>query len=213
MEITESQKESYCRAYCDGESDALKAINRSTQLNQLKPRMLSGHLQGRMLSLLSGILGPKKILEIGTFTGYSAVCLAEGLAENGKLVTIEANEELETTILQNIKLAGMSDKIELIIGNALEVIPELREKFDLVFIDADKLNYKNYYDLVIDKVNLGGLIISDKVLWDGKVMDDSKQDATTKAIREYNEYLKNDNRTQKVLFPIRDGLYVSRKIK
>ncbi|MFN8430603.1 MAG: O-methyltransferase [Spirosomataceae bacterium] len=213
MEITESQKESYCRAYCDGESDALKAINRSTQLNQLKPRMLSGHLQGRMLSLLSGILGPKKILEIGTFTGYSAVCLAEGLAENGKLVTIEANEELETTILQNIKLAGMSDKIELIIGNALEVIPELREKFDLVFIDADKLNYKNYYDLVIDKVNLGGLIISDNVLWDGKVMDDSKQDATTKAIREYNEYLKKDNRTQKVLFPIRDGLYVSRKIK
>jgi predicted O-methyltransferase YrrM len=175
--------------------------------------MLSGHLQGRMLSLLSGILGPKKILEIGTFTGYSAVCLAEGLAENGKLVTIEANEELETTILQNIKLAGMSDKIELIIGNALEVIPELREKFDLVFIDADKLNYKNYYDLVIDKVNLGGLIISDNVLWDGKVMDDSKQDATTKAIREYNEYLKKDNRTQKVLFPIRDGLYVSRKIK
>lgn len=213
MELTESQKESYCKDFCDIESDALKAIDRSTQLNQLKPRMLSGHLQGRVLALLSGILAPKKILEIGTFTGYSAVCLAEGLAENGKLIAIEANEELEETILKNIKLAGMDDKIQLIVGNALEEIPKLNESFDLVFIDADKLNYKNYYDLVIEKVNLGGLIISDNVLWDGKVMDDTKQDATTRAIRDYNEHLKKDNRTQKVLFPIRDGLFVSRKIK
>ncbi|MBK6977234.1 MAG: O-methyltransferase [Cytophagaceae bacterium] len=213
MELIESKTESYCKEYCDIEPEALKIIDRSTQLNQLKPRMLSGHFQGRVLALLSSLVNPKRILEIGTFTGYSAICLAEGLADKGKLITIEANEELESVILNNIKLAGISDKIELIIGNALEVIPKLDEKFDLVFIDADKLNYKNYYDLVIDKVNLGGLIISDNVLWDGKVMDETKNDSTTIAIRQFNDHLKNDNRTQKVLFPIRDGLFVSRKIK
>ena len=175
--------------------------------------MLSGHLQGRLLSMISQILQPKSVLEIGTFVGYSAICLAEGLAENGRLITIEANEEFETKIKSNINLAGLNDKIDLKIGNALEVIPSLNCRFDLVFIDADKLNYIKYYDLVIEKLNIGGLIISDNVLWDAKVLDTSKNDATTKLLRAFNVHVQNDNRTNKVLLPIRDGLFVSRKIK
>ncbi|MCP9766748.1 O-methyltransferase [Lacihabitans sp. LS3-19] len=213
MEFINQEIEEYCTLHSSLEPEALKVINRDTQANILKPRMLSGHLQGRLLSMLSNILQPKNILEIGTYTGYSAICLAEGLAKNGKLVTIEADEELETRILKNIELAEMSKKIELKIGNALDVIPTLTQKFDLVFIDADKLNYIKYYDLVIEKLNLGGLIISDNVLWDGKVVEENKKDKTTELLRQFNNHLLNDNRTQKVLLPIRDGLFVSRKTK
>ncbi|MCF8323914.1 MAG: O-methyltransferase [Leadbetterella sp.] len=203
----------YCENHSSNEPEVLRQISRDTHANLLKPRMLSGHLQGRLLSMISQILQPKSVLEIGTFVGYSAICLAEGLAENGRLITIEANEEFETRIKSNINLAGLNDKIDLKIGNALEVIPKLDLKFDLVFIDADKLNYINYYDLVIEKLNIGGLIISDNVLWDGKVLDISKNDATTKLLRAFNVHVQNDNRTNKVLLPIRDGLFVSRKIK
>jgi predicted O-methyltransferase YrrM len=175
--------------------------------------MLSGHLQGRLLSMISHILQPVNILEIGAYTGYSAICLAEGLIDGGKLITIEADEELESRIRRNIDLAGLSEQIDLKIGNALEVIPTLNTIFDLVFIDADKLNYIKYYDLVIDKLKIGGLIISDNVLWDGKVAELSKNDTTTKLLREFNAYVHNDTRTKNVLLPIRDGLFVSRKIK
>ena len=175
--------------------------------------MLSGHLQGRLLSLISKLLRPKYILEIGTFTGYSAICLSEGLVEGGKLITIEAEEEFETRIRQNIALAGLIEQIDLKIGSALDILPTLNIKFDLVFIDADKMNYINYYNMVIDKVNIGGLIISDNVLWDEKVIDPLKNDSTTKLLREFNTHLQNDTRTENVLLPIRDGLFVSRKIK
>jgi predicted O-methyltransferase YrrM len=203
----------YCEHHSSNEPEVLRQISRDTHANLLKPRMLSGHLQGRLLSMISQILQPKSVLEIGTFVGYSAICLAEGLAENGRLITIEANEEFETKIKSNINLAGLNDKIDLKIGNALEVIPSLNCRFDLVFIDADKLNYIKYYDLVIEKLNIGGLIISDNVLWDAKVLDTSKNDATTKLLRAFNVHVQNDNRTNKVLLPIRDGLFVSRKIK
>ncbi|MCP9748162.1 O-methyltransferase [Lacihabitans sp. CS3-21] len=203
----------YCENHSSNEPEVLRQISRDTHANLLKPRMLSGHLQGRLLSMISQILQPKSVLEIGTFVGYSAICLAEGLAENGRLITIEANEEFETKIKSNINLAGLNDKIDLKIGNALEVIPSLNCRFDLVFIDADKLNYIKYYDLIIEKLNIGGLIISDNVLWDAKVLDTSKNDATTKLLRAFNVHVQNDNRTNKVLLPIRDGLFVSRKIK
>ena len=203
----------YCENHSSPEPEVLRQISRDTYANLLKPRMLSGHLQGRLLSMISQILQPLNILEIGAYTGYSAICLAEGLVEGGKLITIEADEELESRIRKNIQLAGLTEAIDLKMGNALEVIPTLDVKFDLVFIDADKLNYIKYYDLVIDRMNVGGLIISDNVLWDGKVVESNKNDATTKLLREFNAYVHNDIRTQNVLLPIRDGLFVSRKIK
>lgn len=203
----------YCENHSSPEPEVLRQISRDTHANLLKPRMLSGHLQGRLLSMISQILQPLNILEIGAYTGYSAICMAEGLAEGGKLITIEADEELESRIRKNIQLAGLTEAIDLKMGNALEVIPTLDVKFDLVFIDADKLNYIKYYDLVMDRMNVGGLIISDNVLWDGKVVESNKNDATTKLLREFNAYVHNDIRTQNVLLPIRDGLFVSRKIK
>jgi predicted O-methyltransferase YrrM len=203
----------YCENHSSTEPEILRQISRDTHAKLLKPRMLSGHLQGRLLSLISQILQPINILEIGTYTGYSAICMTEGLAKGGKLFTIEADEELETRIRNNIKRAGLSESIVLKMGNALEVIPSINVKFDLVFIDADKLNYIKYYDLVIEKLNVGGLIISDNVLWDGKVVELDKKDATTKLLRDFNAHVHNDDRTIKVLLPIRDGLFVSRKIK
>lgn len=213
MEFIDPNIETYCLNHSSEEPEVLSKISRDTHANMLKPRMLSGHLQGRLLSMISNIAKPSNVLEIGTYTGYSAICMAEGLADGGKLITIEADEELEKRIKKNIALAKMSDKIELKIGNALDIIPTLNQSFDLVFIDADKLNYIKYYDLLIEKLNIGGLIISDNVLWDGKVIDDSKKDATTTHLRAFNDHLHKDNRTQKVLLPIRDGLFVSRKIK
>jgi caffeoyl-CoA O-methyltransferase len=205
--------ENYCQEHSSAEPEILAQINRDTHAHMLKPRMLSGHYQGRLLSLLSKMLQPKNILEIGTFTGYSALCLAEGLAEGGKLYTIEAEEEFEDRIRKNIEAAGKTDQIELIIGQALDVIPQLPITFDMVFIDADKLNYIKYYQEVIDKVRIGGVILTDNVLWSGKVLDESKKDATTELLREFNEYVARDPRTEKVLLPVRDGLFLTLKIK
>ncbi|MFS0488885.1 O-methyltransferase [Leadbetterella byssophila] len=205
--------ENYCQEHSSAEPEILAQINRDTHAHMLKPRMLSGHYQGRLLSLLSKILQPKNILEIGTFTGYSALCLAEGLAEGGKLYTIEAEEEFEDRIRKNIEAAGKTDQIELIIGQALDVIPQLPITFDMVFIDADKLNYIKYYQEVIDKVRIGGVILTDNVLWSGKVLDESKKDATTELLREFNAYVSRDPRTEKVLLPVRDGLFLTLKIK
>lgn len=205
--------EEYCLLHSSEEPEVLTRINRDTHAHMLKPRMLSGHYQGRLLSMLSRMMRPQNILEIGTFTGYSALCLAEGLQEGGKVYTIEAEEEFEDRIRKNIAAAGKTDTIELIIGQALDIIPQLSVTFDMVFIDADKLNYLRYYQEVIEKVRIGGLILTDNVLWSGKVHDETKNDATTQYLREFNEYLARDHRTEKVLLPVRDGLFLTLKIR
>lgn len=201
----------YSEQHTTEESKLLSSINRETHAKVLMSRMLSGHLQGRVLSMISHMIKPKVILEVGTYTGYSALCLAEGLAENGKLITIDINEELETMVRKSFKQAGLDGVIDYRIGNALSIIPHLDEKFDLVFIDADKENYDKYYDLVIDKVNLNGFILVDNVLWSGKVLDE-KPDKDTRAIKTFNNRISKDPRVENVLLPIRDGIMLMRKV-
>lgn len=210
MDFLHEEINTYVETFTTPESELLHKLNRETWSKMLQPRMLSGHLQGRVLSLLSHMVRPKRILEIGTFTGYSALCLAEGLVPDGKLITIDVNEEFAEIIKRYISEAGMQEKIELKIGDAAKIIPELNEDLDLVFIDADKENYSLYYDLVFDKVRAGGYIIADNVLWSGKVLD-KNPDAETTAIKEFNVKVMNDNRVENVLFPIRDGLMICRK--
>ena len=202
----------YSEKHTSQESDLLKRINRHTQANVMMPRMLSGHLQGRILAMFSHMLKPKCILEIGTYTGYSAICMAEGLADDGKLITIDINEELEDSVRKYFAESSVGDKIDYRVGNASAIIPTLEEKFDLVFIDADKENYSRYFDLVIDSVNLNGLIFADNVLWSGKVLD-AKPDKDTKAILEFNKKVQDDARVENVLLPIRDGMMLIRKVK
>lgn len=213
MDFIEEKLVNYVESHTSEESEVLYELNRNTNLNVLQPRMLSGHLQGRVLSMFSKMIGPENILEIGTYTGYSAICLAEGLKENGKLYTIDINEELEEMAHSYFKKAGVADKIEMKVGNALEIVPKIDKEFDLVFIDADKNNYINYFNLVIDKVKKGGYIIADNVLWSGKVLKNDKElDQDTKTLKAYNKMIQNDERVENVLFPIRDGLMVARKI-
>jgi caffeoyl-CoA O-methyltransferase len=211
MDFINEDIQHYAEQHTSQESDLLRTINRQTHLEVLRPRMLSGHLQGRLLAMFSHMIRPKYILEIGTYTGYSALCMSEGLQADGKLITIDINEELEDRVKDYFKKAGVEDKIDFRIGNALEIIPHLKEKFDLVFIDADKENYARYYDLVIDHVNLNGFILADNVLWSGKVLD-QKQDKDTKAIVEFNAKVHADKRVENVLLPVRDGILVMRKI-
>lgn len=204
--------EAYAEAHTTPESELLTKVNRTTHLKHIAPRMLSGHLQGRVLSMMSKMLKPKRILEVGSYTGYSALCLAEGLAEGGKLITIEANEELRPTLEGHFAQSPYNDSIELIIGDAKEVIKTLEGPFDLVFIDADKYNYPLYYDLLIDKVCLGGYIIADNVLWSGKVVTEvADNDYEAKAIMEFNDKAHNDPRVENLLLPVRDGLMVLRR--
>ena len=174
--------------------------------------MLSGSYQGRILSMISKIVKPKRVLEIGTYTGYSALCIAEGLDIKGVIDTIDINEELQEIQNKFFKKSGFANKINQHIGNALEVIPKIKRKFDLVFLDADKENYINYFELVIDKINAGGILISDNVLWSGKVVDNRKKDMITKKLIEFNNLINNDKRIETVIFPVRDGLSISRKI-
>lgn len=205
--------EQFVEAHTRPESEVLKQLNRETYAKVLMPRMLSGHVQGQILRMLSLMIKPMNILEVGTFTGYSGICLSEGLQEGGKLITIDINVELEEMVRKYFKLAAVENKIDYRIGNAMQIIPPLNEKFDLVFIDADKENYSNYYDLMFDKVNTGGYIIADNVLWSGKVTEPKeKMDKDTKAIVAYSEKIHADNRVENVLFPVRDGLLVARKI-
>jgi caffeoyl-CoA O-methyltransferase len=211
-EIINPELQDYAELHTSLESDLLKSINRETHAQVLMPRMLSGHLQGRVLSMISSIVKPKVILEIGTYTGYSALCLAEGLPEGGKLITIDINDELEDLVRNYISKSGLTSKIDFRIGNALQIIPTLGEKLDLVFIDADKENYSRYYDLVIDNVNLNGIILADNVLWSGKVLD-PKPDKDTKAIIDFNTKVHHDARVENVLLPIRDGIMMMRKVK
>ena len=211
MEHLNKALQRYAEDHTTAESDLLKNINRETHAEILRPRMLSGHLQGRVLAMISHLLRPAAILEIGTYTGYSAICLAEGLAFDGKLITIDINEELEQRVREYFRLSGFNDRIDYRIGNALKVIPALNEVFDLVFIDADKENYGRYFDLVIDKVRPGGVILADNVLWSGKVLNE-KPDKDTQAILEFNRKIQEDKRVENVLLPIRDGIFIIRKV-
>lgn len=210
MEFIDENLAAYCENFTEKEPELLKELNRQTHLKINQPRMLSGHIQGRLLSLLSKLQRPESILEIGTYTGYSALCLAEGLTENGKLITIDPNEETNLFAQQFINRSVYKNKIELITGQAGEIIPRLKQTFDLVFIDADKKNYSLYYNLVIDKVKAGGLIIADNVLWSGKVINE-KKDADTQLIHDFNMMVHNDERVENLLLPVRDGLMLMRK--
>ena len=210
--------EEYISLYSTPENEALKAITRDTYNHVLNPHMLSGHVQGRVLSMLSHMLKPKRILELGTFTGYSALCLAEGLSEDGKLITIEHNDELEDTIRRNLARSPLSNRIELIIGDAKEILSTFNMQhatlFDLVFIDADKREYCAYLELVYPLVPVGGFILADNTLWDGHIIDPAyDKDKQTLGLRAFNEKLKEDDRFEQVIFPLRDGLTLIRKIR
>ena len=196
--------------FCEPESSLLKQIDRETHLKVLMPRMVSGHYQGRMLSLLSKLMMPRRILEIGTFTGYATLCLAEGLTEGGSITTIDINEELKDRVNNYFEQSGMQDKINYKIGDAQEVLPELHETWDMVFIDADKKNNGTYYDMIFDQVRSGGIIIVDNVLWSGKVLNNA-QDSDTKNISNFNHKIANDHRVEKLILPVRDGLFLIRK--
>lgn len=209
MEIINQGLQHYAEQHTSYESDLLKKVNRDTHANVLRPRMLSGHLQGRVLSMISHMIKPNRILEIGTYTGYSALCLLEGLSPGGKLITIDINEELEQKVRGYF--ASFENRIEYKIGHALHIIPTLNETFDLVFIDADKSNYCSYFDLVIDKVRPGGFMLADNVLWSGKVLN-KDPDADTRSIIAFNDKIQNDSRVENVLLPIRDGIMMIRKL-
>lgn len=196
--------------YCEPESELLQRINRETNLKVLMPRMLSGHYQGRVLSMLSKLISPLRILEIGTFTGYATLCLAEGLQPDGKLITLDVNVELEDMVRRNFADSPYEKQIVYQLGDAMINIPQLNEVFDLVFIDADKKNNGNYYDLIIEKVRTGGLIIVDNVLWSGKVLS-NHQDKDTRNIVTFNDKIAADPGVEKLILPVRDGLFVIRK--
>lgn len=212
MEFLDKELDDYVCKYTSNENELLQKLNRETHVKVLQPRMLSGHLQGRVLSMLSHMIKPKRILEIGTYTGYSAICMAEGLAEGGKIHTIDINEELQKMIVNYVYSAGLSESIKIHIGNALEIVSELDEDWDLVFIDADKENYLNYYKMIAPKLKSGAYIIADNVLWSGKVIEDyDSLDEETKALVDYSKMVHQDPEMENVLFPIRDGLMICRK--
>ncbi|RZL98057.1 MAG: O-methyltransferase [Pedobacter sp.] len=196
--------------YCEPESDLLKRIDRETQMKVLMPRMLSGHYQGRVLSMLSKLVNPLRILEIGTFTGYATLCLAEGLQAEGSIYTLDINQELEERVRGYFETSAFANKIHYLIGDAQVSLKELKETWDLVFIDADKKNNGTYYDLIFDRVRPGGIIIVDNVLWSGKVLNNA-QDKDTKNISTFNDKVAMDNRVEKLILPVRDGLFIIRK--
>jgi caffeoyl-CoA O-methyltransferase len=211
MEILDSNLQAYLDKRCDTEPQHLQKISRETYLKVLKANMLSGHYQGRVLSMLSKMMQPKRILEIGTFTGYATICLAEGLTDDGIIHTIEVNRELEQMLNAHFKLTNVEKKIRLHFGEAVAVITDLQQEiFDIVFIDADKKNNFTYFELVFDKVRSGGLIIIDNVLWKGKVYG-PENDADTRNIRKLNEQIAADTRVEKLILPVRDGLLIIRK--
>lgn len=199
--------ENYILSHIDDEGDLLKQLNRDAHVNLLKPRMLSGHLQGRMLNMFCRMVQPKYILEIGTYTAYATLCLAEGAADDAEIHTIEVNDELEDFIVKYLHKTKLKDKIHLHIGDAMEIIPNIDRIFDMVFIDANKRHYIEYYNLIFDKVRPGGLIIADNTLWDGHVLETPKpSDKQTIGIQAFNDMLAEDERVEKVILPVRDGL-------
>ncbi len=211
MHFISQELEDYIEQHSEKEPELLAQLNKETYQKILLPRMLSGHFQGRVLSMLSKLIRPVNILEIGTYTGYSALCLCEGMQENGQLHTIDIKEELINFQRKYFDKSVWGNLIHQHLGEAIEIIPTLDLKFDLVFIDADKENYSNYFELILPKMNKGGIILSDNVLWSGKVLEPLQpNDLSTKVLVEYNQLLKNDSRVETVLLPIRDGLTVSR---
>lgn len=203
----------YIHNHISPEDDYLRELDRETHQKVLHPRMLSGHLQGQILSMISCMVKPKYILEIGTFTGYSALCLAKGLAKGGKLHTIEIDDELESIAKKYFQKSGMSDQIVQHIGDARQIIPSLNLVFDLVFIDADKRDYCDYYKLVFNNIPVGGFIVADNVLWDGKVVDPKSADEEqTRGILEFNHLVQNDSRVKNVILPVRDGIMLVQKV-
>ena len=211
MHFISQELEDYIEQHSENEPPLLAALSKETYQKILLPRMLSGHFQGRVLSMLSKLIRPMNILEIGTFTGYAALCLCEGMQENGQLQTIDIKEELVDFQRKYFDKSPWGNKIVQHLGEAIAIIPTLDMKFDLVFIDADKENYINYFELILPKMNKGGVILSDNVLWSGKILEPlQKNDLSTKILLEYNQLLKNDVRVETVLLPIRDGLTVSR---
>ena len=213
MHFIPEELDDYVVAHSENEPELLQQLNRETYQKILAPRMLSGHYQGRILSMISKLANPKNILEIGTYTGYSALCLAEGMQANGELHTIDVNEELIDFQRKYFDKSGYGKQIFQHLGNALDIIPKIDKAFDLIFIDADKENYSNYFNIIIEKLNVGGIILSDNVLWSGKILDTTfkKDDTSTPALIEYNDLIKNDKRVETVVLPIRDGLTISRK--
>lgn len=209
----------YIEQHSSPESPVLQQITRSTHLEVINPRMLSGHVQGRVLSMISQMIRPKRILELGTFTGYSALCLAEGLTEDGKLITVEHNDEMEDSIRRNLALSPLGEKIELVIGDAKEAMRRLGERreakgvevFDLIFIDADKKEYCDYLDMVLPLMRAGGWILADNTLWDGHIIEAAyDKDKQTVALRAFNDKVAQDERLEKVILPLRDGLTIIR---
>jgi predicted O-methyltransferase YrrM len=210
--ITHPEIEHYIEQNASPEMPLLSKIDRETNLEVLMPNMLSGHIQGMVLSMISRMIKPKRILEIGTFTGYSAICLAQGLPADGLLYTLDINEELEKRVLKYVEEANLSSKIKFVIGNAQQIIPTIDETFDLVFIDADKKNYIHYFDMVMPKVKRGGFILADNVLWKGKIISSEAKDKDTLALREFNEKVSLDPRVRNVILPLRDGIMLVEKI-
>jgi len=201
----------YAEAISSPEPELLARLRRETHLKTLYPRMVSGPYQGRLLALISQMLRPQRILEIGTFTGYSCICLAEGLAANGQLITLEMDAELAYLIRPALKEAGIEHQVDLRFGRALELLPQLEGPFDLVFIDADKANYVTYYQEVLSKLSPNGVILADNVLWNGKVLNPQIMDKETEGLRKFNETVQQDDRVEQVLLPVRDGLMLIRK--
>lgn len=212
MNMSDATIEEYVLSHIDKEPEVLAWLTRETHLRTLKPRMLSGHLQGRMLKMFCAMMSAKRILEIGTFTGYSAICMAEALPKDGELHTMEVNDEMEEFLNEVFERSGMSEKIHLHIGDASQLIPQLEGQFDVVFMDGNKRHYSEYFDVVFPKLRLGGLLIADNTLWDGHVLEDSK-DAQTVGIQKFNDKVFSDERVERVIVPVRDGMTLVRKIK
>ncbi len=204
--------EQYIEDHITAEDPVLEDLYRQTHIKFINPNMVSGHLQGKLLELISKMIRPKNILEIGTFTGYSAICLAKGLKKGGRLITLESNDELKAFSDSYFKRAGIDSKITQITGNALEIIPGLDNKFDLVFLDGDKREYIDYYRLIIDKVTPGGFILADNVLWGGQVLDKETTDLQARGIIDFNEMIRNEKNIEEVIIPVRDGLMLIRKL-
>ena len=205
--------EKYISEHISEEDELLKEINRQTHLKMIHPRMLSGHIQGKLLEMLSKMINPKNILEIGTYTGYSALCLAKGLQKNGKLITIEINDELQEFTQNFFNKSSYTNQINFLIGDALEIIPNIDTTFDLVFIDGDKSSYIEYFDTVIEKVHKNGFIIADNTLWSGKVLEKNikNNDYFTKGIIKFNDYVRNNSKVDVALIPVRDGITILQK--
>ena len=212
MEFIDSQINDYAEQHTSPESELLQRINRETNIEVLLPRMLSGHLQGRILAMVAKMISPTYIVEIGTYTGYSALCMVEGLKKDGKLITIEFNEELKDRVQGYFNESRYTELLDLRIGDATVILPTLESGIDLVFIDADKNNYLNYYNIIIDKINPGGYILADNVLWSGKVTEETiPDDVDTIALKKFNTFVQEDDRVENVILPVRDGLMLIRK--